>query len=269
MSLVQNLYCTFTKNRFYKEVNFKDINKSKVFLFAFPQSVTAAIDFLPALAGLLKVGRGTKIKLLIPIDQETIFKCMQSNAIEKFFYEPPIKTFNKTFKNLKTQLSNQAIDVMVDLSLVANSALAYLVEVRYRISINENAAYPFFNITLKTEDTKKILGFWSVVERDVLPLFPISKEEKKLLAARIGKQRNKPVLFVNGKINTVEWPQIKKSWTGSIVARTQQPEIKLEGCFDATGLDDQLVQLLSMCDAYYGADDELGHLARVFNKKIL
>jgi len=268
LGLRQEIYCAFTKKRFGEAVNFKHLRKSKSFVFVLPCSLSGAIDCLPGLAGLVKERRGIQVRLLIPDTQESLFKMLDHHSIEKVFYRPPIKLFNKTFQSLRKRFTTAVFDVLADLNSVPNRAMAYLVRARYRLGLRVGRMFPYYNLDLATGNSNQVFALWSVTERSAECLFPLDSEHKKLLAGTLGK-KYKPLLFVNGRKVDYHADEIRNRWPGSAVVLSSKHPSAGAGWLAIGEGDERILPLLQMSEAYLGPDDDLGHLARAFFRRVL
>ncbi len=268
MGLRQGIYCAFTKKRFGETVNFKELGKSRSFVFVLPDSRHGAIDCLPGLAGLVKERRGIQVKLVIPDTQGSFFRGLDHHLIEKIFYRPPIKLFNRTFQALKEKLAAAVCDVLVDLGSVPNQAMAYLVRARFRLGLHAGRMFPYYNLDLMTGNRNEVFALWSVTPRSAESLFPLDKQQKKSLAGALGK-KYKPLLFVNDRKGDHPVDEIRSRWPGSAVLLSPKAApVGTEWLVIGEG-DERTLPLLLMSEAYLGPDDDVGMLARAIFRRVL
>jgi hypothetical protein len=244
MNIVQSLYIRTNKKRFAK--NFKPIGiKKRVnYLISPPAATTGFLTWLSFLGELHSLGH---IVMLASRNLEPILKIAKPNLFEIVFYEKALTVLTKEFDRAKASLAGRTFTYLIELNSPVNLSLPFLTDAERRMTFYGTGYFPYYNILFK-DDIKGFISYFPLKTEETVYYLKLPAAELKKLSKEINKRH--PLLFVNGRAPA--------SWDGDMIV----PDRKLTPITE-------IYKLLCISDAYCGADDELGHLARIFNKPIV
>lgn len=244
MKLLRRLYLNFSKKRFTKSFKPIGVKKRANYLVSPPANLKDFLKVLPLMGGLHTLGQ---IVLLVPKNFENIFKILKANLFEVIYYEKMPMLLTKEFKSLRKHLNKRDFYSLIEFNVPANISLPYLVAAEKRISFYDKNNFPYYNILIKG-DISILHNFFQIEKEDPLNLFKFHSSDLKKIERELPKHR--PLLFVNGEDNT--------GWNGDkvVLGKDALPRVNT-------------YKILYLCDAYYGKDDELSELAKLFNKEII
>ena len=246
MSIFRPLYLKFVKKHFQKPFKPLGIKKKTNILVSAPATTKEFLKTLPFLAELSSISH---VILLVPKIIEELLKILKPKMFEVIYYNKPLAVQTKEFTVLKNQLSKLAFSFVIELNRPANLSLPLITKADRRMTFYDTSSYPYYNILVKG-DTEGFLDFFQLEPKEVLGYFRFYVRELKKIDKQLKK--NRPLLFINGSVPA------NITWEGDTI---------LLGKNQARS--DETFKLLYLCDAYSGPDDELGELARIFNKRIV
>ncbi len=244
MNIAQSLYIRANKKRFAKRFKPIGIKKRVNYLISPPVTVAGFLTWLPFLGELHSLGH---IVLLASKTLEPVLKITKPNLFEILFYNKTLTVLTKEFDSAKASLTGRAFIYLIELNSPANLSLPFLTDTERRMTFYGTGCFPYYNILFK-DDVKGFASYFPVKTGEPVRYLKLPTTELK----KMGKEMNKkhPLLFVNGRAPA--------TWDGDLLV----PDRKLTPMVD-------IYKLLCISDAYCGADDELGFLAKILNKQII
>jgi len=244
MNIAQSLYIRANKKRFAKNFKPIGIKKRANYLISPPSAVTGFLTWLPFLGELHSLGH---IIMIASRTLEPVLKIIKPNLFESIFYDKPLTVLTKEFDRVKASLAGKTFTYLIELNSPANLSLPFLTDLERRITFYNTGYFPYYNILFK-DDTKGFTSYFPVKAEEPIHYLKLPAAELKKMSKDINKKH--PLLFVNGRAPA--------AWDGDLII----PDRKVTPVTD-------IYKLLCICDAYCGADDEFGRLARILNKQII
>ncbi|MCX7995097.1 MAG: hypothetical protein N3A65_04940 [candidate division WOR-3 bacterium] len=251
MDLIRRIYIKFQKPKFLKPFRPIGITKKENFVIIPSEKIKDFFKLLPFLAGIRKLGN---VILLVPEAFSYYIKCLRTNYFQVIYYQKVPQILTREYNLIKNELNKISHSWFINLNPDADISFSTLTKSERRVAFYNKKLFPYYNILVKG-GLESLINFFQIQLVDPLSLFRLNKSELKMILKELPQK--KPRLFFN-QIEENLKALDETSWNGSVVyCKKIKDEIEND------------LKKLYLCDAYFGPDDEMCELARIFKKEII
>ncbi len=250
MKLIRALYLKTQQHKFFRPFKPLGIGRRENFFIAPGDNIKEFFKKLSFIAGIRKLGG---VILFVPEFFAPYIRMFRANYFQVVYYKELPNVLTREFNQLKSELKKTTFSWLIDLNDRANLNLPNLVNAEKRVAFYDKKNFPFYNILVKG-GIESLINFFQIPCVDPISIIKFNKLELRGMLKYLTSEQ--PRLFLNSMDKDASGIA-GLNWQGGIVYHNKDDDIE-------KGL-----KKLYLCDAYYGPDDELCEIARIFKKTII